>query len=472
MPKHGESYRSLSREEAAHIAYLSGEPESPASSRVCLGCHAASGEEGPRWTMPSFRIADGVQCETCHGAGSLHVDARRGDARRAESKLPPSPPHGAEPDRYGNMDRLRTEKASFCRSCHIERASHRQVLIEGYRRPGTDLLYKTPINLAVSPSGDRLYVVCENSNSVLVVDPLARRVVREIAVGRRPQDVALSPDGRTLYVTNRLSGTLSAIDLGTGSIRSEVRVGDEPHGVLTDRSGRRVFVLDTGQDQISVIDAASLAEVKRLAAGNAPWSLALAGEGDLLLVTNALPDSPKFEQPPQSEVTGIAPAEGRVVFRARVDGANMLEGIAGAGKSGVALFTLMRTKNLVPISRMAQGWVVTNGLGVVWPDGRVDQVLLDEPAEAFPDPTDIAVSPDGGSALVTSAGADEIAVIDIPRLLETVRPHGTASADERMPDRLGLSGAFVTKRIPVGHNPRGVSYLAGRPLRLRRRSAR
>ena len=38
----------------------------PASAEMCLGCHATpGGERGPR-----FQIADGVGCESCHGAAS------------------------------------------------------------------------------------------------------------------------------------------------------------------------------------------------------------------------------------------------------------------------------------------------------------------------------------------------------------------------------------------------------------------
>ena len=78
----------------------------------------------------------------------------------------------------------------------------------------------------------------------------------------------------------------------------------------------------------------------------------------------------------------------------------------------VALVTLNRTKNLVPMTRLLQGWTITNGLGVVWRDGRVDQVLLDEPHMAQPDLMDVAVSRDGRRAVVVSGGADEAVVID------------------------------------------------------------
>ena len=44
-------------------------------------------------------------------------------------------------------------------------------------------------------------------------------------------------------------------------------------------------------------------------------------------------------------------------------------------------------------------------MGVVWRDGRVDQVLLDEPHRCFPDAADVAISLDGKYALVTSSGS-------------------------------------------------------------------
>ena len=42
------------------------------SSGGRLDCRdrATAAEEGSRWTANSFKIADGVQCEACHGAGS------------------------------------------------------------------------------------------------------------------------------------------------------------------------------------------------------------------------------------------------------------------------------------------------------------------------------------------------------------------------------------------------------------------
>ena len=96
---------------------------------------------------------------------------------------------------------------------------------------------------------------------------------------------------------------------------------------------------------------------------------------------------------------------------------NLLLGVAWHPSGEFALATLNRTKNLVPMTRILQGWTITNGLAVLWKDGRVDQVLLDEPQRYFADVTDVAFTPDGKTAVATSAGTDRVAVIDVEKLL-------------------------------------------------------
>jgi YVTN family beta-propeller protein len=444
FPPCGQSYGALETPEAPHIAALCGVLEPPTESRICLGCHATGADAGPRWRTKTFDITDGVQCEACHGAGSLHVDAYRApEADRARWAL----------GRMPFVDR------SVCATCHRPRPSHRAVLDSGYRRPPVDALYRTPMNLATSPDGDLLYVVCANSNHLIVADPRTGGVLDEIAVGRQPQDVAVSPDGERLYVTNRFDNSVSVIDARTRTVVAEIPVGHEPHGVLTDASGRTIYVLNTGQDSISVIDAGELTEVKRLAAGRGPWSLALGPDGESLCVTNVRPHPAPFREPTHSEVTVVGTGQqGFVRGRPVAAEANMLEGIACVAGRDVVLFTLVRTKNLVPITRLAQGWSITNGLGILWPDGRVDQVLLDEPAASFPDPRDVAVSPNGRHALVTSGGSDQVAVVDVAKLLATITALSDLERSEVLPNHLGMSRRFVLKRIAVGSNPRGVVF--------------
>jgi len=444
---HGKSYRALLRPEALSIAYMTGTGEAPRDSQLCLGCHATGADEGPRFWEPTFRIEDGVQCEACHGPGSDHARARRVASKRTGET------------RAFDEERLTiSPKSDLCKSCHVPRASHHMVLDDGYRRPEDDLRYKNPVGLAVSAAGDRLFVVCERSGSVAVVDTAARRVLSEIQVDPQPQDIAVHPDGRTLYVTSRKSNTVSAIDVASGKVVASVPVGAAPHGVRTDGAGERLFVLATGQNAISVRNPRTLAETARLVAGTGPWSAALRPDGKALAVTNLMPEPAPFRDPHHSEITIVDPRDGRVSARVPVPDANTLQGIAFVPGRDVAIFTLMRTNDLVPMTRLQQGWVVTNGLGVLWPDGRVDQVLLDDPADSFPDPTGLAVSRDGKFAIVTSAGSDRVAVVDVAALLEFLRTTPDDRRRNDLPYRMGTSTRFVLKRIPVGRNPRAVTF--------------
>ena len=82
-----------------------------------------------------------------------------------------------------------------------------------------------------------------------------------------------------------------------------------------------------------------------------------------------------------------------VADRLVVPAANLLQGVAWHPSGEYALITLLRTKNLVPMTRINHGWTISNGLGILWRDGTVDQVLLDQNHLCFPDPTDVVHHP-------------------------------------------------------------------------------
>lgn len=108
------------------------------------------------------------------------------------------------------------------------------------------------------------------------------------------------------------------------------------------------------------------------------------------------------------------------------------------------------------MTRLLQGWTITNGLGIVWKDGHVDQVLLDEPSMCFPDPADVAITPDGRLALVTSSGSNRIAVVDIPKLLSMLEDASDYERKRVFPNHLGKPTEFVVTYIPTKDSPRGI----------------
>ncbi len=451
MSAHSGAYGRLATEQAYAIARQAGVEGNPQQSDQCLRCHTTGGGDLSQ-ALASFTLDEGVGCEACHGPGSDY---------QAEAVM--------RDKTASTQSGLRMGDRTLCLTCHEDahgkpfdydaawkKIEHPNVPREVVQ----EVRYKNPLNLALSPNGRELYVVCEASDSVIVVDAAEHRKVAEIPVGGQPHDVAFSPDGKLAYVTNRLDDTLSEIDTAGRTVKRTAPVGDEPHALLVSPKGDRIYVLNSSEDSISILDAATLGEIKRLTASRYPWSMALSPDGEELLVTNSLSRFVPFRTSSVSELTAVGVERNIVQERYPVDGTNLLQGIAWHPSGDYALFTLLRTKNLVPMTRLMQGWTITNGLGIAWKDGRVDQVLLDEPDICFPDPADVAISPDGRYAFVTSASLDTVAVVDLDRLIGIIESASDRERKDVLPNHLGKPTEFIIKKIPTRHSPRGIAFSA------------
>jgi YVTN family beta-propeller protein len=446
MSAHARAWARLATPRARELARERGLEGDPQKSPDCLKCHSTGASEGPEARMASFSPDEGVGCEACHGAGSEYsLEATMRDRPAAKSAG------------------LKDAGEQTCQPCHqdahgkpfdakLQEIAHPSELPE----PATATRYKTPLNLALRPDGKELYVTCSASDSVIVVDPKRRTKIAEIPVGRQPEDIAFSPDGSRAFVTNMFDDSVSVIDVATREQIRVLPVGDEPHGVLTDSAGKHLYVLNAGSDDISVYDAVSLEWIKNLSASRKPWSLSRSPDGGSLLVTHALSRFVPFRAPPETEATLIDTERAIVADRPVLEGANLLMGVDWHPSGDFALVTLNRTKNLVPMTRLLQGWTITNGLGILWRSGVVDQVLLDESDIAFPDPTDVAITPDGRYALVTSSGSDRVAVVDLEKLTALIQRSSDYEREHVLPNHLGKPTEFIVAHIPTRNSPRGV----------------
>jgi len=82
--KHSQAFKTLQTEKADTIAAELGHKTPAAQTEACLKCHASGFDVDKALLGEKFKIEDGVQCETCHGAGSnyksLKVMKNRQDA--------------------------------------------------------------------------------------------------------------------------------------------------------------------------------------------------------------------------------------------------------------------------------------------------------------------------------------------------------------------------------------------------------
>ena len=124
--------------------------------------------------------------------------------------------------------------------------------------------YLSPLEIASSPDGHLLYVVCQDSDEVRVVDVQSTKVVGSIAVGRMPRGIAMSADGQRMFVTNAWSDNVSVIDTAALQIVGTMPTGPEPSGVVLDKEGTTLYVANRLSGDVSVIDLKSGQETKRL----------------------------------------------------------------------------------------------------------------------------------------------------------------------------------------------------------------
>ena len=150
--------------------------------------------------------------------------------------------------------------------------------------------YLSPIEMAFSPNGRLLYVVCQDSDELRVLDLTTEKVTKSIRVGHSPRGIAISKDGQRLYVTNASSDTVSVIDTTTLDVVQNLPTGFEPHGVVIDRQQTTLYVANRLSSDVSVIDLQSGKEIKRLLAGRGASYLSLSPDGKSVLCTHVYPN--------------------------------------------------------------------------------------------------------------------------------------------------------------------------------------
>jgi YVTN family beta-propeller protein len=447
--KHADAFATLATPEAFRIAREAGLHESPQQASECLRCHVTGHGYPDGQFQPAFDVRDGVQCESCHGPGSGYSpEAIMLDRPAARAQgLSELSPATCAPCHENAHDQPFDYEQALKAIAHPTRAP---------KTARTEPVYKNPLNLALTPDGRQLWVPCEAASSVSVLDTVSLALLDDIPVGGQPNDVCFTPCGQRAFVSNRLDDTVSAIDVATRSVIATIDVGDEPHGVLVDRQGKHLYVLNTSTDDISVIDLSSLEEVKRLSACRSPWSLALSPDGRQIFVTHALSRIIPFRTPSMSEVTVINTELAMVQERHVIDSANLLQGVAWHPSGQYALITLLRTKNLIPMTRINRGWTISNGLGIIWRDGTIDQVLLDQNDLYFADPSDVCITPDGKHALVLSSSTHRVAVLDLEKLVALFDNASTHERQRVIPNHLGKSSEFIVAHVPTPPSPKGI----------------
>ncbi len=327
-------------------------------------------------------------------------------------------------------------------------------------RTGEPLVYASPVETLFSPDGARLYVLCQQSNDVRVLDATTYKVIATVAVGRVPRGFALSPDGSRLFVANSWDDTISVIDTQSLQVSITWPVSAEPSSVAQDPAGKYIFVANRISNDVAVLDARTGAELKRLAAGRGASYMTLSPDSRRLYVTHVYPNLPAHasEQgnrlPPESEITIIDTARAVVADRIPLHSIAGVFHVAFTADGRLGAVAELHPKNLVPLAHLEHGWAFADTLTLFGADvgPKPVEIPLDELERYAARPFGVAITPDKSRLYVTSGGSEIVTAIDVRRLLSTVRARRKSFTED-----LSASANYVVTRIDVGHDPRGAT---------------
>jgi YVTN family beta-propeller protein len=323
--------------------------------------------------------------------------------------------------------------------------------------------YASPLEIATSPDGARLYVLCQQAQEVRVLDAATMKPLSAVHVGAQPRGMTLSSSGDRLFVTNSWDDTVSVIDTAKMEVTATWASRGEPSGVVLSRDGKHLFVANRVSNDIAVLDAATGEEEKRLMAGRGSSYLTASPDGSRIYATHVYPNSARHLTPegnreiPESEITVIDAAEARVVERIPLHAVAGEFHTAFSADGRLGVVAAYHPKNLVPLAHLEHGGAFAFTLELFGEDvGKPVEVPLDELDRYATNPFGVAITPDKTRLFVTLGGAESVVAIDVPKLLSFVKTHPRPASGSFATD-LGASGNYVIGRIAVGHNPRGVA---------------
>jgi YVTN family beta-propeller protein len=114
--------------------------------------------------------------------------------------------------------------------------------------------YIAPHTLKLGPDG-LIYITCENSAVVAVIDRHSNKVVDAIDSGStNGHRLIIAADGQRLYTENEEDGTVSVIDLPRRKLLGKIKTPRPLAGIAISPDGRTVVAVDDAQPTLFLID--------------------------------------------------------------------------------------------------------------------------------------------------------------------------------------------------------------------------
>ena len=138
--------------------------------------------------------------------------------------------------------------------------------------------------LIIAADGQRLYTENEEDGAVSVIDLPQRKLLGKIKTPRPLAGIAISPDGGTVIAVDDVQPTLFLLDTQAGKVRDEIVLKDVPKAAQIARyapDNSLIGVTSLNSDTVSLIDP-SFKEQTAIKVGSQPMDMAFHG-GELFV---------------------------------------------------------------------------------------------------------------------------------------------------------------------------------------------
>jgi YVTN family beta-propeller protein len=116
--------------------------------------------------------------------------------------------------------------------------------------------YRAPHTVRAAADG-LIYITCENSAKVAVIDPQTNKMIDAIDSGStNGHRLAITGDGKRLYTDNEEDATVSVIELANRKLLGKIETPQALAGIAVADDGRTVIAVSDIEPVVFVIDAA------------------------------------------------------------------------------------------------------------------------------------------------------------------------------------------------------------------------
>jgi len=168
--------------------------------------------------------------------------------------------------------------------------------------------YIAPHTLKLGPDG-HIYITCENSAVVAVIDRSTHRVIDAIDSGStNGHRLIISPDGQRLYTENEEDATVSVIDLPKRKLLGKIKTPHALAGIAISPDGRTVVAVDDEEPALFLIDTASETVTETVPLKDVAKAAQIARyspDNSVLVVTSLQSDTVSLIDPSFREQTAI-----------------------------------------------------------------------------------------------------------------------------------------------------------------------